>query len=106
MTSNYSGHYLSKIGGIRMFPTIESDMTKLYPEHPDRNIPGSQESVVGLASYASKSSYVAMKRWINKCSKYHKIYNRAYKKLGKHLPTRVIDVGVYDNDPIRLCVSG
>jgi hypothetical protein len=62
MTSVHFGHYLPKIGGTRMFPTIGSNMTKVYPECPDRNIPGGQASVVGLASYASKSSYVAMKR--------------------------------------------
>jgi Heterokaryon incompatibility protein (HET) len=93
-------------GKTRMFPGIGSDMTKLYPEYPDRNIPGGQASAVGLASYSSKSSYLAMKRWIDDCATTHGICNRAYKQLGRHLPTRVIDVGVYDNDPIRLCISG
>ena len=82
-----------------MFPVIGSNMTKLYPEYPDSNIPGGQAKVVSLAAYSSKGSYQSMKKWLQECMRFHPACNAARESRGQRLPKRVLDVGRYDSDP-------
>ena len=81
-----------------MFPAIGSNMTKLYPEYPDSNIPGGQAKAVSLATYSSKGSYLSMKQWLEECLHFHPACNAA-RSRDQHLPKRVLDVGRYDSDP-------
>jgi Heterokaryon incompatibility protein (HET) len=85
-----------------MFPAIGHNMTKLYPEYPDTNIPSAQAKVAGLSSFSTKSAFAALKGWLDDCSRNHITCGLGRRNLERYVPKRVLDVGRYGSDPIIL----